>query len=325
MSARSGEFEIIERCFAPLAAEGALGLSDDAAILPEAPPGERWVMTKDMMVEGVHFLAEDPPGLIARKLLRVNLSDLAAMAARPVGYLLATAFAATQDDAWIAAFADGLGQDQRAFGVELYGGDTVSTPGPLTLSLTAFGLATPARLLCRDGARPGDDVWVSGTIGDSALGLRVLTGDLEEAAGEAAMFLADRYRLPRPRLALGAALGGLASAGQDVSDGLVADLGHIADTSRVAITIALEDVPLSTEARDVLSLRPDLALLPLHGGDDYELVFTARPDLADTIAGLGTRTGTPVRRIGRVADGDGVTVTARGKSLVLPGTGWRHF
>ncbi|MEC9346983.1 MAG: thiamine-phosphate kinase [Pseudomonadota bacterium] len=322
---RSGEFEVIDRWFVPLTDEGALGLTDDAAILPDAPPGESWIMTKDAMVAGVHFLPDDPPDLVARKLLRVNLSDLAAMAARPVGYLLATAFTPDQDDDWIAAFARGLAEDQQEFGVHLYGGDTVSTPGPLTLSLTAFGLAPRARLLRRDSARAGDDIWVSGTIGDSALGLRILTGDIAEADPADAAFLADRYRLPRPRLALGHALGGLATAGQDVSDGLVADLGHIADTSRVAMSIAFENVPLSPAAREVLALRPDLALLPLVGGDDYELVFTAPASARAAIADLGTRTGTPVRRIGEVEEGEGVTVTARGEPLKLAQTGWRHF
>ncbi len=324
MTIEGGEFGLITDLLAPLAAEGAFGLTDDAALLPELPAGDGWVVTKDAMVGGVHFLPDDPPDLIARKLLRVNLSDLAAMGAVPRGYLLATAWTRETTRDWIARFVAGLAEDQAAFGVALYGGDTVSTPGPLTLSLTAFGTAPRRSLLRRNGAKAGDDVMVSGTLGDSALGLQVLQGTLETTPEHAA-FLSQRYRLPEPRTALGPALVGLASAAQDISDGLLADLGHIAEHSGVGVEVHLELLPLSVAAREALVERPDLAQRPMNGGDDYELVFTAPPGLRAQVMACATATGTPITRIGRVIEGGGVTPFAAGRPLPVKGTGWQHF
>ena len=174
-----GEFEFIARRLRPLAtARGALDLTDDAALLDPAP-GHQLVLTKDAMVAGVHFLEDDPPGQIAQKLLRVNVSDLAAMGAAPLGYLLALARAKGISEAWLAQFCAGLAADNAAFGLALLGGDTVATPGPLTLSLTAIGEVPTGTALLRKGARPGDDVWVTGTLGDAARGLRVLQVELE--------------------------------------------------------------------------------------------------------------------------------------------------
>ena len=222
---RPCEFDLIARYFAPLAAgeAGAFGLTDDAAVLTPSP-GWATVTTADAMVAGVHFLPEDPPDLIARKLLRVNLSDLAAMGARPRAYLLTTAFPAAIDDAWLAAFTEGLAADQAEFGIHLLGGDTVSTPGPLTLSLMALGEARDGAVLRRSGAKPGDTVYVTGTIGDAALGLDSLRGHLSGLGPRQAEYLAGRYRLPQPRMACGPRLLGLAHAALDVSDGLVGDL-----------------------------------------------------------------------------------------------------
>lgn len=324
MTIEGGEFGLIADLLAPLAAEGAFGLTDDAALLPELPAGEGWIMTKDAMVAGVHFLPDDPPDLIARKLLRVNLSDLAAMGAVPSGYLLACAWTPETTRDWIEGFVNGLAADQAEFGIGLYGGDTVATPGPLTLSLTAFGTAPRQALLRRNGARVGDDVIVSGTLGDAALGLRVLQGTLD-AAPEHATFLGQRYRLPQPRTTLGPALAGLASAAQDISDGLLADLGHIARLSGVGVEVHLELLPLSVAARECLVERPDLAQLPLNGGDDYELVFTAPPALRDEVREKAATTGTPVTRIGRVVEGESVSPFAAGRPLPVRDRGWQHF
>jgi len=223
------EFDLIARYFAPLAAgaPGALGLLDDAALV-DVSPGHRLVVTVDAVVAGVHFLADDPPDLIARKALRVNLSDLAAMGARPLGYFLAAAFA-DQDEPWLAAFAAGLAEDQASFGVALMGGDTVATPGPLTLAITAIGEVRSGRELRRSAAKAGDLIFVTGTLGDGALGLAALRGALPALSGAQRDFLARRYHLPEPRIDFGRALTeeGLALCGMDISDGLGADLGHI--------------------------------------------------------------------------------------------------
>lgn len=315
---RSGEFELIERLLAPLAGECAFSLTDDAAVLPKLAHGEAWVATKDAMVEGVHYLPDDPPDLVARKLVRVNLSDLAAMGARPMGYLLAFALSPECDDEWVAAFVDGLRTDQDIYGIALYGGDTVSTPGPVTLSLTALGRVERGRELRRNGARPGDAVFVSGSVGDAALGLLALQDKLRSGAAEREV-LADRYRLPQPRMALGASLVGVASACQDVSDGLAADLGHIARRSGVAIEVDAGLVPVSDAARAAIAAGDGLGNLPFTGGDDYELVFTAPPDAALPESDV------PVTRIGHVAPGEGVRFLSAGRELSLDAGGWRHF
>jgi len=293
---RSGEFELIRRFLAPLAtAAGAGGLEDDAALI-DAPEGRRLVVTTDSMVEGVHFPGNGPPGLIARRLLRTNLSDLAAMAAWPEGYLLNLALPGRIDDPWLEGFAAGLAADQKEFGLSLFGGDTVATPGALTLTVTAFGsAAAPVR---RSGARPGDLVFVTGPVGDGRFGLKAVRGELD------APRLADRYWLPTPRF--GAAEG--ASAAADISDGLIADLGHICRASSVGAVIDLEAVPLSPE---VAALGAGARLEALTGGDDYELVFTARESAAIPV--------------GRIVAGEGVTVLdAAGEPVLLERQGYTH-
>ena len=330
-----GEFELIARYFAPLAeaAPGAQGLRNDAALVdlagPAGPTGDHsLVLTVDAMVAGVHFLPEDPPETIGRKLLRVNLSDLAAMGARPRGYLLAAAFPRDIDEAWIAAFAAGLAEDQAIFGVALYGGDTVSTPGPLTLSLTAFGEVPKDRALSRATARAGDLVYVSGTIGDGLLGLEALRGGLPGVPEDHRAYLAARYRLPEPRLELGRRLveDGLASAALDVSDGLAADLGHIAEESGLAAEIETGAVPLSPAARGVLEAAPERLPELLGGGDDYELLFTAEPGRAGEVAVLAAALDLPLTAVGRMAAGRGLIARdPAGAEVTLEGTGWRHF
>jgi thiamine-monophosphate kinase len=316
-----GEFEFIARRLRPLAtAHGALALTDDAALL-DPSPGRQLVLTKDAMVAGVHFLPADPPGQIAQKLLRVNLSDLAAMGAAPVGYLLALARPKEITDGWLAEFCAGLAADNGAFEVALLGGDTVSTPGPLTLSLTAIGEVPRGAALLRAGAEPGDDVWVSGTLGDAALGLKTLQGALE-VAEPARAFLIERYRLPQPRLALGQALRGLASAAIDISDGLVADLGHILEVSGVGAELRADALPLSAAARDLPGAR-DAALA---GGDDYELLFTAAPERQAEIAALARPLKLPLTRIGAIRPGSELRILdGSGQAIVPPSKGWQHF
>ena len=319
-----GEFGRIARFFAPLAAgaPGALGLTDDAALV-DCPPGERLVVTVDAMVEGVHFLSTDPPDLVARKLIRVNLSDLAAMAAWPVGYFLTTALPTSRGDEWLAGFAAGLAQDQAEFGITLLGGDSVSTPGPVSLTLTALGRVAVGAEVRRSGARAGDLVFVSGTIGDGALGLDAARGQLDGLLDVADVaFLADRYRLPRPRVVLGPLLSGLAGAMMDVSDGLVGDLGHICQVSGVAGVIEAGRVPLSPAA----ALLPDRMATVLTGGDDYELLFTASPEREAAVMAAAAAAGVPVTAIGRIEAGQGVRVLdGAGSEIPLDGVGWRHF
>jgi thiamine-monophosphate kinase len=314
------EFALIARHFRPLAGPGALDLGDDAALL-DPPPGRQLVLAADAMVAGVHFLPDDPPETIGRKLLRVNLSDLAAMGAAPLGYLMTCAFARGTDEAWIAGFVAGLAEDQARFGLAVLGGDTVATPGPASFSLTIIGSVAPGAALRRAGARPGDDLWVSGTIGDGALGLLALTGRLPPDP-----HLAARYRMPEPRLALGQALVGIARAAMDVSDGLVQDLGHLARAAGCGAVIEAASVPLSAPARAALAAERVLLQAILGGGDDYELLFAADPADAPRVLAAGAATQTPVARIGRFLDGQGVLVLdGDGRALALPRAGWSHF
>ena len=315
----SGEFDIIRRHFAPLAHDvpGSFDLRDDAAVL-HPRDGQELVLTADAMVAGVHFLPDDPAGDIARKLLRVNLSDIAAMGAEPLVYLLTTAYPHGTPELWIADFAAGLAADQRQFGIRLAGGDTVATDGPLTLSLTAIGTLPIGSAIRRSTARAGDLVFVSGSIGDAGAGLALLQGAAPVPSGAQ---LIARYRLPEPRTELGPALRGLATACVDVSDGLVADLGHIASASRVAATVDMTKVPVSAVCRQVSS--PVEAIV---AGDDYELLFTVRPEDADRAEAAASTVGVPVTCIGAIAAGEGVAVRgADGAPIELPRSGFRHF
>lgn len=324
-SARLGEFEFIARLLRPLASAvaGAEGLGDDTAHL--APPaGHEIVVTTDALVCGVHFLAHHPPDLIARKALRVNISDLAAAGARPWAYQLALSLSEDIDDAWLAAFCDGLAVDQREFGIDLTGGDTVSTPGPLTVVVTALGLVPTGRSLHRAGAGVGDAVFVSGAIGDGALGLKASNGEIAGASGEDIAALAARYLLPQPRAALGQRLRDLASACMDISDGLVGDLGHICARSAVAATIDVARVPLSDPARRVIARDAALLELAITGGDDYELLFAAPTSARETIAALAKEGDVPITEIGRIEAGEGVTAMRGGEPMSLARTSYRH-
>ena len=309
------EFGLIARHFRPLAGPDALGLLDDAAVF--APPaGRELVVAADAMVAGVHFLPDDPPDLVGRKLLRVNLSDLAAMGAAPLGYLLTVSAPRDTPEAWFAAFAAGLAQDQAAFGLSLLGGDTTSTSGPVCLSLTILGHVAPGCALRRVGARAGDGIWVTGSIGDGALGLAAAQGRLADPNG----YLLDRYRLPRPRLGLG--LYGIVHAAMDVSDGLVQDIGHLCRAGGVAAEIDAAAVPLSAAAR---AAGPGWLRTCLTGGDDYELALAVPPEREDALRAACA--GLAVSRIGCfVAGAPGVVVRgADGAALALGAGGWSHF
>lgn len=319
------EFERIARFFAPLAAPEGLGLLDDVAIIP-GPPGEQYVLKTDAIVEGVHFRAEDPADQVAQKLLRVNLSDLAGKGAVPVGYLLTTALPRERDEAWLERFAEGLARDQREFGIGLLGGDSVATTGPVTLSVAAVGRVRAGEAVLRKGARPGDAVFVSGTLGDGALGLGALSGELPELSRDQRDFLADRYRLPQPRLPLGRRLVGTARAMMDISDGLIADLGHICEASDVGAVVETARLPLSPAARAAISADASRLMAALAGGDDYELLFTAPADAAAGIAAIARETAVPVSAIGRIERGQGVRVVdARGAPITVTDAGYRHF
>ncbi|GBQ84162.1 thiamine-phosphate kinase [Asaia krungthepensis] len=311
-----GEFDFIDRFFAPLAGEGALGLGDDAALIGLAPDREL-VLSTDTLVEAVHFLPDDPAETISRKLLRVSLSDCAAMGARPRGYLLNISRPAAFDDQWFASFSTGLALDQKLYDVVLLGGDTTSTRGPLVLSLTILGEVERGRAVRRSGAQLGDTLWVTGTVGDAALGLQALLGELPDEDG----YLADRYRLPRPRTAF--PLAGLAHAGMDISDGLVQDAGHLARQSAVRLEIDAASIPLSPQAAKTGEAWFETCLT---GGDDYELLFTAPEEHSTAIMSASREAGIAVTRIGRVTAGQGVVVLdAKGQEMRLSRTGWQHF
>jgi thiamine-monophosphate kinase len=312
-----GEFSLIARHFQPLAGPGALALKDDAALLAP-PPGRDLILTADAMVEGVHFLPDDPAELVGRKLLRVNLSDLAAKGATPLGYLMTISAPRTTPDAWFARFAGGLAEDQRRFGIALLGGDTTSTPGPISLSLTALGHLTPGTMIERAGAAPGDGIWVTGTIGDAALGLATARGELTDPTHH----LLERYRLPQPRVGL--AIAGIASASIDVSDGLVQDLGHICRASNLRAELDACRIPLSPAAR---AAGPQWLTTCLTGGDDYELLLTIPPAHEALLLQAARQAAIAVTRIGDCHNGPPEVIVrgSDGGVMTLQRGGWSHF
>jgi thiamine-monophosphate kinase len=326
MDRRYTEDELIAKLFAPLAGPAALGLVDDAALLPaRAAP---IVATVDALVAGVHFFTEDPPALIAKKALRTNLSDLAAKGAEPIGFLLALALPPDWTNEWLTAFAAGLAEDCKAFCCPLLGGDTVATPGPLTLSITALGEAAQGSFVGRSGARPGDALYVSGTIGDAALGLRLrrdaaLRAKLSPRARD---YLLERYLLPRPRLELAPLLRACASAAMDVSDGLAGDLAKLAKASRVSARVTTRDIPLSEAAREAIAIDPTLFELALTGGDDYEILFCADNNSAE-IEGFASAVSAPCAKIGEINAGDGETffLDARENVMKFNKLSFSHF
>jgi thiamine-monophosphate kinase len=328
---QSGEDRLIARYFRPLATHpGALGLVDDAATFA-FPVGADIVLTVDALVGGVHFFADDPPGTIAQKALRVNLSDLAAKGAKPAGFLLALALPETIGDEWLEAFARGLGVDAQAYGCALLGGDTVRTTGPVTISITAFGTLPRGTMVGRGGARPGDRVVVTGSIGDGALGLLVRR---DRAIAERWQLdhrqrdhLIERYLLPQPRNAIAEAIRQHASAAMDVSDGLAGDLGKLCAASGAAADIEVARVPLSYAARQAVASDPALMETALTGGDDYEVVATVPAPAIDALMAQATAAGVALTEIGIVrADGPQVRfLDPAGKPLLFKRPSFSHF
>jgi thiamine-monophosphate kinase len=325
----SGEERLIARYFRPLAtAPDALDLGDDAALLTP-PPGCDLVLTTDGVIAGVHFFQGDPPQSIARKALRMNLSDLAAKGATPVGFLLSIALPANTEESWIAAFADGLGQDIAQYSCPLLGGDTDRTPGPLSISITALGTVPHGAMVRRATAKPDDVVAVSGTIGDAALGV-LMHRDADSAkrwrlSGVAQDHLRQRYLLPQPRNALADLLRRHASAAMDVSDGLVGDLTKLCRASGVAAEVDVAAVPLSDAARAALAGEGSLIKRILTGGDDYEILLTLPAAKFDAFRAAAESARVPVSKIGQVKRGQGVRFLREGKVLSFAQVSYSHF
>ena len=326
-SSLPGEFEIIAEIFSPLAAHapGALGLKDDAARCA-VPPGQEMVVTADALVEGVHFSSDDPPALVARKALRVNLSDLAAKGAKPEGYLLTISIAPWVSIDWLKDFAGGLAVDQDEFGISLIGGDTTSTPGPLTLSVTALGSTPLGAMLRRGGAAENQLVFVTGTIGDAGAGLAILEGEGDDLPDADRDFLVRRYFLPEPRLQFGGLMRGIATSSVDISDGLLADLGHVASASGVAITVEAARIPTCSALNKLWGNSVETIIRAATSGDDYEIAFTAPESLRQPLKAAADEVGVSVAEIGRVSRGHGLTVLDEsGKALNIKKSGFTHF
>jgi len=329
---RPGEDDLIARYFAPMAAPGGLALLDDTALF-RPPLGQDLILTQDALVAGVHFFADDPPKEIARKALRVNLSDLAAKAAEPAGFLLALALPQDWTPHWLERFAEGLAQDAAEYRCPLFGGDTVRTPGPLCLSISAFGLVPEGSMLPRTGILPGDRLYVSGTIGDAALGLRLrlnLPEDQVWIAGlpaSARDFLRARYLLPQPRLALQAALRGCAHGGMDVSDGLIGDLSKMMRASRVSGRVELARIPLSAAAAAAVDAAPSMFDVALTGGDDYELLVAVRPEQTAAFETMAAAAGVRVTAIAQALEGSGppAFIGRDGRQRLFSSGSYSHF
>ncbi len=324
-----GEFDLIRRLFAPLAARepGAFGLEDDVAVLLDTD----FVVTKDLLVAGVHFPDTERRDVVARKALRVNLSDLAAKGAKPFGYFLGCVWPSDAQYAEIAAFADGLKKDQDAFRCALLGGDTTrhgAAGAPLTVSVTMVGLGPRDGVLRRNGAKPGDDIYVTGTIGDAGLGLMAAQGEARFPTEDGGALL-DRLQLPSPRLAFGGALAGVGRAAIDVSDGLLADAGHIAEMSGVAIDVDAARIPLSSPAARWRDAQDDAAAATgflATAGDDYEILFAAPPERRRAVEMARQVTKTQVTKIGVARSGRGVRLLSEtGSEVAASRAGYDHF
>ncbi|MGA3303619.1 MAG: thiamine-phosphate kinase [Methylovirgula sp.] len=328
---RPSEDELIAAYFAPLAGPAGLGLSDDAALL-YPPSGHELVISTDMLAAGVDFFADDPPDAIAKKALRVNLSDLAGKAAQPLGFLLSLALPADWTEPWLSRFASGLGEDAKAYSCPLIGGDTMKSPDGLILSITAIGTVGHGQMVPRGGVAEGDLLYVSGTIGDAALGLRLRRADEKDAgwigalAPDARGHLAARYLLPQPRLDLSRALKNHAHAAMDISDGLAGDLAKMLRLTGLTADIAVENIPFSDAARQALALDPALIATILSGGDDYEILCAVAPAEAAAFEEVAGTAGVAVTRIAHARGGSESPVfrTIQGP-VALPTLSYQHF
>lgn len=322
----SGEDRLIMRFFKPLATHaGALGLADDAAFI-KPPPGCDIVLKTDAIVGGVHFFAEDAAADVARKALRVNLSDLAAKGAKPLGFLLSLALPKDTGDDWLADFAGGLRADGEQFGCPLFGGDTDRTPGPITISVAMFGSVPEGTMVRREGAKPGDRIFVSGSIGDAALGLVLRKGGSWPLSGAERKHLLSRYLLPQPRNVLAEAVRTHASAAMDVSDGLVGDFAKLCRVSKVAADIAVARVPLSGAAQTAITAEPPMLKTALTGGDDFEIICTVPPAKVMGFRQAARAANVMVSEIGEIKAGDTVRFLDKsGKPLVFERVSFSHF
>lgn len=328
-NAESAEERLIARYFRPLATHpGAFALGDDAAALTP-PAGCDVVFTTDGVIAGVHFFPDDPPETIGRKALRMNLSDLAAKGARPIGFLLSVALPSATAEAWLAAFAEGLSEDAARYGCPLLGGDTDRTPGPTSVSIAAFGAVPHGKMVRRSTARAGDCVVVTGTIGDAALGVKLRReGSLAKRwrlTQAMAEHLEQRYLLPQPRNALAEAVLQHAAAAMDVSDGLAGDLAKLCRASSVAAEIDVARVPFSEAAHAAMAAVPELIETVLTGGDDYEIVLTLAPEKLPAFRAAAQVAGVSVNEIGRVQAGQGARFIRDGKALAFTRPSYSHF
>jgi thiamine-monophosphate kinase len=326
---QSAEDRLIARYFRPLAKHpGALGLGDDAAVI--APPaGCDVVLTTDGVIAGVHYFPDDPPDAIGRKALRMNLSDLAAKGATPLGFLLSLSLPAATDEAWLAAFAAGLGEDAGRYGCPLLGGDTDRTPGPLSVSIAAFGAVPHGKMVRRSTAKPGDRIVVTGTIGDAALGVRLRKDEslakrwrLSDAMSA---HLKQRYLLPQPRNALAKAVLDNATAAMDVSDGLAGDLAKLCRASGVGADVDVARVPLSDAVRAAIAADPAALETALSGGDDYEVVLTLAAEKLAAFRAAAQAAGIAIAEIGRITAGEGARFIHDGKTLSFAQPSYSHF
>ncbi|AWZ00763.1 thiamine-monophosphate kinase [Rhodobiaceae bacterium] len=319
------EFSLIERLFEPLAGPEGLGLKDDAAVFTPRV-GYDLVLSKDAIAEGRHYLSSDPPDTVAKKLLRVNLSDLAAKGATPRGYLLSCAWSAETPLDWMQAFADGLEEDQSKFDLSLWGGDTIRVSGPTVFSLTAIGEVPSGRAVTRSGAAPGDDLWVTGTIGDAALGLLVAQGEYAGTEPEDRDYLISRYRIPQPPVAFGKQLSGFASAALDVSDGLLADLDHLCAASQVGARLDRSAIPLSPVFKKCTTSTEERWGLVYGGGDDYQILFAAPREKQERVVDLARAANVQVSCIGCLTEAqDVVVLDEAGQSIDVAPAGFSHF
>ncbi len=315
-----GEFDIIKRFFAPLCGPEALELIDDAALI-RPPVGYDMVVTTDTLIEGVHFRPQDPVDLIAHKALAVSVSDCVAKSAKPAHYFLSLSLPDGICDQWLAEFSSGLSSAQTLFGCSLSGGDTTKSSGHVVITITLVGFVRAGDMVKRNGAQPGDNVYVTGTLGDAAFGLWCLQQDDHRFPG-----LVAAYQKPLPPEQFGIHLASFANSSADISDGLIADCGHIADAARVLMELEQKKLPISQQAIDLMGATQLDENMIWGGGDDYQIVFTARPSQHNSILDLATRTNTRVTSIGTVKTGSGVhLLDSEGEIVQVTSGGYTHF